>query len=79
MARSTNLLQWHDIHYLDLPLLPWADTAPTAAMVLDTRAELGVWLMAFHAERNTPGNAHAAAIGFAWSNDPNLDKREYSC
>ena len=66
VARSTDLLDWRDVRYLDFPPLPWAPGGPTAAMVLDMRDRLGRWLMAFHGERPGP---HAAAMGLAWSED----------
>ena len=66
VARSDDLLNWRDVRYLDFPELAWAPAGPTAAMVLDLRAECGVWLMAFHGERRGP---HSAAIGLAWSED----------
>ena len=66
VARSDDLLSWKDVRYLDFPRLPWADGGPTAAMVLDMRAELGQWLMVFHGERTGP---HRAAMGIAWSDD----------
>lgn len=69
IAYSEDLLHWRDVHYLDFPGLPWDDGGPTAAMVLDMRQDLGVWLMAFHGERQDELNAHSAAIGFAWSFD----------
>lgn len=69
VAYSENLLQWRDIHYLTFPDMLWADGGPTAAMVLDMRPELGVWLMGFHGERRDEKNSHSAAIGFAWSTD----------
>lgn len=67
LAYSTDLLHWQDIHYLTLPTLPWANNGPTAAMVLDLRETLGVWLMAFHGEQAGEANTHSAAIAFAWS------------
>lgn len=70
MAYSDDLLNWRDIHYLDFPALPWANNGPTAAMVLDTRKSLGVWLMTFHGEQSGEGHhAHSAALGLAWSAD----------
>lgn len=67
VARSDDLMHWHDVHYLDFPDLPWASNGPTAAMVLDVRQECGRWLMAFHGEY--VGRPHAAAMGVAWSDD----------
>ncbi len=68
VAHSTNLVDWEDIHYLDFPDLAWADSGPTAAMVLDLNASHGVWLMAFHGERDD--GAHGkAALGLATSTD----------
>jgi len=67
VARSDDLLNWRDVHYLDFPDLAWATNGPTAAVVLDTREELGHWLMAFHGEY--VGRPHAAAMGLAWSDD----------
>jgi hypothetical protein len=65
VARSRNLIDWRDIHYLDFPDLSWAPGGATAAMVLDLRNLCGKWLMAFHGERhNSP-----AALGLAWSDD----------
>lgn len=69
LAFSDDLIDWRDVHYLDFPPLRWAEGGPTAAMVTDARDALGVWLMAFHGERPGSANAHAAAIGFAWSED----------
>jgi len=66
VAASEDLLAWRGVHYLDFPPLVWAPGGPTAAMVLDARAECGNWLMAFHGER--PGPFHAA-MGVAWSRD----------
>ena len=64
-ARSRDLINWRDVHYLKFPVLSWADNGPTAAMVLDLRQELGRWLMAFHGERlNEP-----AALALAWSDN----------
>ncbi len=68
VARSSNLLDWRDIRYLDFPTLAWADNGPTAPMALDQRRTLGVWLMAFHGERRKE-SAHGAALGLAWSRD----------
>jgi len=65
-ARSTDLIEWFDVEYIDFPYLDWADGGPSAAMVLDTRKELGGWLMAFHGEIQGP---HGAALGLAWSDD----------
>lgn len=69
IAYSDDLLRWRDAHYLDLPPLPWAPGGPTAAMVVDRRREDGSWLMAFHGDRPTPGNAHGAAIALLRSPD----------
>ncbi|MHC4248602.1 MAG: glycoside hydrolase family protein [Planctomycetota bacterium] len=69
LAYSDDLVTWRDVHYVEFPSLDWADNGPTAAMAIDARDELGVWLMAFHGERRGGANAHAAAIGFAWSED----------
>lgn len=69
VAYSEDLLRWQDVHYVDFPAMPWADAGVTAAMVLDLRRELNVWLMGFHGERSDEKNAHSAAIGFAWSTD----------
>lgn len=66
IARSSDLLHWRDVRYLDFPTLPWASGGPTAAMVLDTRSELGRWTMFFHGDRKGP---HGAAIGVVWSDD----------
>lgn len=66
VARSTDLQHWDDVRYLDFPPLPWAPGGPTAAMVLDTRAERGEWTMFFHGDRAKP---HGAALGLAWSDD----------
>ena len=65
VARSRNLIDWRDIHYLDFPDLSWAPGGPTAAMVLDMRDMCGKWLMAFHGERHDS----PAALGLAWSDD----------
>ncbi|MBW8764555.1 MAG: exo-alpha-sialidase [Microbacterium sp.] len=69
VARSTDLLSWHDAHYIDFPDVPWAPGGPTAAMVVDRRREDGDWLMAFHGDRPTAANEHGAAIAFARSRD----------
>lgn len=69
LAYSSDLINWRDIHYVDFPDIAWADDGPSAAMVLDMRRELGVWLMAFHGELIKKENSHAAALGFAWSTD----------
>ena len=66
VARSDDLIHWHDVRYLGFPPLAWAPNGPTAAMVLDARDELGYWLMAFHGETD---QAHGAALGLAWSDD----------
>lgn len=66
VARSRDLLHWSDVRYLDFPPLPWASGGPTAAMVLDTRAERGEWTMFFHGDRKGP---HDAALGIAWNTD----------
>jgi hypothetical protein len=65
-ARSNDLVRWHDVRYLDFPVVPWAPGGPTAAMVLDTRQERGSWTMFFHGDRLPP---HGAALGGAWSSD----------
>ena len=67
-ARSTNLVDWREIQYLDFPEVSWADNGPTAPMVMDQRRQLGVWLMVFHGERRKE-SAHGAALGMAWSRD----------
>lgn len=69
IAYSHDLLRWRDVHYLDLPAIPWAPGGATAAMVVDRRAAEGGWLMAFHGDRPVPANAHGAAIAFARSRD----------
>jgi beta-xylosidase len=69
LAYSDDLLDWHNVHYLDFPELPWASGGPTAPTVLDLREELGMWLMGFHGQRHTHRHAHGAAIGLAWSSD----------
>lgn len=66
VARSTDLIYWREVRYLNFPALPWAPGGPTAAMVLDTRAETGRWTMFFHGDREEP---HGAALGWAWSDD----------
>jgi len=66
IARSDDLLHWQDVHYLRFPQLAWAPGGPTAAMVLDLRQELGMWLMAFHGDTH---GAHGAALGLAWSDN----------
>ncbi|RYX86491.1 hypothetical protein EON83_02130 [bacterium] len=66
VARSTDLIHWRDVRYLDFPHLSWAPGGPTAAMVLDTRPQLGHWTMFFHGDRSGP---HGAAIGIARSDD----------
>lgn len=65
-ARSTDLMNWHDVRYLDFPDLAWASGGPTAAMVLETCHEHGRWTMFFHGDRQEP---HGAALGLAWSDD----------
>jgi hypothetical protein len=65
-AVSDDLLHWREVRYLDFPELPWASGGPTAAFVMDTRAELGRWLMFFHGDR---AGVHTAALGVAWSED----------
>lgn len=67
IARSRDLRDWKDIQYLDLPAPAWATGGVTAAMVIDLRDELGVWLMAFHGD--IENKEHEAAIGFAYSDD----------
>ena len=67
MAESSDLRHWEKVRYLDLPLLPWAKNGPTAAAVVDARAELGYWLMLFHGEDLAQG--HSAALGLAYSED----------
>ena len=68
VTQSRNLIDWEDIRYLDFPELSWADSGPTAAMVLDMRDSHGFWLMAFHGERSD--GAHGkAALGLAVSTD----------
>jgi len=67
-ARSSNLLDWHNLKYIDFPPVSWADNGPTAPMVLDERQRLGVWLMVFHGERRQV-SPHGAALGIAWSRD----------
>ena len=70
LAYSSDLLRWQDVHYLDFPVLPWADNGPTAGMVLDLHCETGRWLMAFHGERTAQqSNAHSAALALAWGGD----------
>lgn len=65
-ARSSDLINWRDVLYLDFPALSWASGGPTAAMVLETRNALGRWTMFFHGDREAP---HGAALGLAWSDD----------
>lgn len=64
VARSTDLLNWHDVRYLDFPELKWASGGPTAAMVLETYDTRGKWTMWFHGDREA---LHGAALGTAWS------------
>jgi hypothetical protein len=68
IACSDDLLNWRDVHYLDFPELPWANNGPSAAMVIDLRQEIGVWLMAFHGEEigTEPLGRWGASIGLAW-------------
>jgi hypothetical protein len=66
IAYSDRLDRWRDVHDIAFPPLPWAPGGPTAAMVLDMRPQLGVWLMAFHGDTQGP---HGAALGLAWSDD----------
>ena len=66
LARSTDLVNWRDVGYLDFPDLPWAAGGPTAAMVLETNHPRGRWTMFFHGDREAP---HGAALGLAWSDD----------
>ena len=68
VARSSNLLDWRDVQYINFPPVSWADNGPTAPMVIDLRQTLGVWLMFFHVGR-TARNAHGGALGLAWSRD----------
>lgn len=65
-ARSTNLVDWTDVRYLDFPELSWASGGPTAAMILETNHAKGRWTMFFHGDREAP---HGAALGLAWSDD----------
>jgi len=65
-ARSNDLINWRDVHYLDFPKLSWASGGPTAAMVLETQHAMGRWTMFFHGDREEP---HGAALGLAWSDD----------
>jgi hypothetical protein len=66
VARSDDLIHWHDVRYLDFPKLSWAPGGPTAAFVTASPAPPGRWLMAFHGDREGP---HGAALGLAWSDD----------
>ena len=67
MARSRNLVQWHDCRYLDFPRAPWMNGCkPNAPMVIDTRADLGVWLMVLHSAE-PEGVPHTGSLGLAWS------------
>jgi hypothetical protein len=68
VARSSNLTDWEDIRYLEFPDLAWADSGPTAAMVIDLRDSHGFWLMAFHGERDDDVHGKAA-LGLAISTD----------
>jgi len=68
VARSRDLVSWRDARYLDFPDIPWAQSGPSAAMVIDLRATFGKWVMAFHGERKSQGT-FAAALGLAWSDD----------
>lgn len=69
IAYSDDLLTWRDVHYLDLPPIPWATGGPTAAVVVDRRREDGVWLMAFNGDRPSGANEHSAAIALLRSRD----------
>ncbi len=68
VARSTDLIAWHDSRYLDFPKRPWmlGRGVPNAAMVIDVRADLGVWLMVFHSD-DDEHVLHSGVLGLAWS------------
>ncbi|HPO16548.1 MAG TPA: hypothetical protein PLI09_24140 [Candidatus Hydrogenedentes bacterium] len=67
-ARSDDLIDWRDVHYVDFPPVSWADNGPTAPMLLDKRETMGVWLMVFHGDR-AARSPHGGALGLAWSHD----------
>lgn len=68
VARSRDLINWQRVHYLKFPALSWASGGPSAAAVTDLRKVCGKWVMVFHGERRDV-DAHAAALGIAWSED----------
>ena len=68
LAYSDDLLNWRDAHLLDFPNPPWSDNKPTAGMVLDLRADLGVWLMAYHDDREYK-HSDRSVIALGWSED----------
>ena len=65
-ARSSDLIHWRDVRYLDIPTPDWAPAGITAAMVLDARPSTGRWIMSFHGEQNKP---HSGQLGLACSDD----------
>lgn len=66
VAKSSDLIHWKFVHYLNLPFFEWAASRPTAPSVLDLRTESGKWIMGFHADRGLP---HGGTLGLAWSDD----------
>jgi sucrose-6-phosphate hydrolase SacC (GH32 family) len=68
MARSTDLIRWRDSRYLEFPKRSWmlGRGVPNAAMVIDVRADLGVWLMVFHSDDDEKV-VHSGVLGLAWS------------
>lgn len=67
IARSKNLVQWHDARYLDFPQAPWMNGCrPNAPMVIDTRGDLGAWLMVLDSG-GPKGVPHSGSLGLAWS------------
>jgi beta-xylosidase len=67
VARSDDLLHWREARYLVFPRRPWMTAGPNAAMVIDTRGDLGRWLMVFHTD--LPPMEHSGFLGLAWSED----------
>ena len=68
IARSKDLTHWYRARYLASPQRSWMLGPPNAAMVIDTRAELGVWLMVFHTDEDERV-PHSGVLGLAWSRD----------
>ena len=66
-ARSTDLLHWRDVRYLEFPSRPWMPQGPNGAMTIDLRAECGKWLMVLHADWSLM--PHSGFLALAWSED----------